>query len=532
MTDDISKGPAVPERKPPFDVLGVCIGRDVFGVANCNEYEIRKYTRPSLPSFADDERVKESERLGDDDVKGKTRYLRRRKLDDLNRTCEEGLWESGSEWLLLEIRTVSYEYWEARYGGKTHYFLGNTTTEEEMRKAVEKRGLELESLRKVKIDGIPGTSEMVDAACDFIRKRYGNNVILLQQKEALWRMDRFGNVALNRTLEAESMNSTIDKFTRMILRNLGCHFIRIPSDIISDAWQRWGDTPAHYIQEYYDYAYACVDDIVSGIPNLDRSLERRFMEFSAQLNAIRSGKMLSRKNAVSRVSDLMERRGNADLCIKAATHLRRRANNPMLEAELDGAMGKLWRDRADGKADPEKAMALMKSSAESGIEWAQTEYLGMLRASGNYEATLEAAIRFASLGNGEAIGFVGRAYKNGEGVGKDKAIAEKWLEEASVRDVKWAVLEYMQLLWEEDADILVEKAQRFANHSGIAMGYLGRAYRYGKGTKKDLAKAKECLSKAAEMKVPWAERELRSLDANMAKVQEAKSKRRDGTGGK
>ncbi len=513
MPDDgyCSKKQGVPERKPPLDVLGVCIARDVLGLANRREYEVRKYTRPSLPGFADDERVEESKRLTDSDVEGKTRYLRRRKLDDLNRTCEEGLLRSGSEWLILELRTVSYEYWEAEYGGKTHYFLANTTTEREMRRAIRRRGAKLRSLRKIRIDDIPDTPMMVEAACDFIRKRYGDKVILLQQKEAIWRMDHFGNVRLNRTLESESMNRTIDRYFRMFLENLGCQFVRMPPDIISDAWQMWGDSPAHYVQEYYDYAYACIDDIISGIPGLEESLDRRFMEFSAQIEAMRRRKMKSRKNSVSRVYNQLEKTGDADLSIKSAMRFKNWANNPMLEAELDGVMGKIWRDRTDGKADSEIAWKLIESSAENGVDWAQTEYLGMLRGSGDYGKMLEAAERYASQGNNEAIGFVGRAYKNGEGVMKDVKTAEMWLEEASVRDVKWAVQEYMQLLWDSDPDILVEKAERFAGHSAIAMGFLGRAYRDGRGTGKDPEKAKECLSDAAGRKVEWAKEELDAL---------------------
>ena len=500
-----------PERKPLFDILGVCVARDIFGLANGNMYEVRKYTRPSVPYFADDEYVKESRRLADTEVSGKTRYLRRRKLDDLNRTCREGLSGSGAEWLLLELRTVSYEYWEAVYGGKPHYFIGNTTTEEEMRRAVRKRGRKLESLRRIGINDIPGTPEMVGKACDFIRERYGGNVILLQQKEAVWHMGFSGKVALNRSAAAESMNSSIDRYFRMFLRNLGCRFVRMPPDIISDSWQRWGVSPAHYVQEYYDYAYACIDDIVRGIPDLDGSLDRRFEEFSAQLNAMRSGRMMSRNNAVSRIYSTLEKTGDTDLCIETALRFRENARNPLLEAELDGVMGKLLRDRTDGKADPGMAEELMGLSAEGGITWAQAEYLGMLRDSGRYAEMLGHASEYASRGCSEAMGFIGRAYMNGEGTGKNIGAALEWLERASAMDVEWAMQDYMQLLWDSDAGMLAEKAEGFSGHSGIAMGFLGRAYRDGRGVEKDLAKAREWLRKAAEKRVPWAREELEAL---------------------
>jgi hypothetical protein len=129
----------------------------------------------------------------------------------------------------------------------------------------------------------------------------------------------------------------------------------------------------HYIQEYYDYAYRCLDAIVKGAPDLDLLLEREFLKVCAAMDSIRSGRMLSRNNTVRRAENHWKTSDDADASISNAQLLMAEANNPLLEAELAGIVGRIWRDRTDGKADMRKASMWLKTASDGGIVWASKE---------------------------------------------------------------------------------------------------------------------------------------------------------------
>lgn len=92
----------------------------------------------------------------------------------------------------------------------------------------------------------------------------------------------------------------------------------------------------------------------------------------------------------------------------------------------------------------------------------------------------------------------------------------EWMRKAADQDLKWAKLEYIDILWNlntsktdkemfEFAKPFAEKGQR------DIQGRLGRMYRDGRGVDKDLNKASEWMRKAADQDLAWAKNELADI---------------------
>ncbi len=360
-------------KKVAFDILGVCVSRDVFGLANGNEYAVGKYTRLSIPYFSDMEEVDPECWITMDEVSGERNFHKRLKLDCLNMRYAEDLNSSGSDWLLLDVRTLTFGYFETKFGGKTHYYIGEKITEDEIRTATRKKGFEPESIRFLDTDDVPGIDGMIDRFCEFIKGRYWSNIIILEMKDALWHVDKEGKTGFLHDFPVDRRRRITGKYTEILRKKLGCRCIPMPSDVICDYLHLWGMSKGHFVQEYYDYAYRCVDAIVKGADDLDLRLETEFLEACAAMDAIRSGRMLSRNNTVRRAEEFWARTGDADASISNAQLLMAEANNPPLEAELAGIIGRIWRDRTDGKADAGKAASWMRAASDGGIAWASEE---------------------------------------------------------------------------------------------------------------------------------------------------------------
>ena len=118
---------------------------------------------------------------------------------------------------------------------------------------------------------------------------------------------------------------------------------------------------------------------------------------------------------------------------------------------------------------------------------------------------------------------LGRAYRDGRGIGVDLAKAADCMRKASV-GIPSAKNELIDVLWRintpESLKEMISVAAEFADKGdGGAMGRMGRAYRDGKGVSRDLVKAAEWMRKAKDRNVPWAEWELVGILWRIATVE-------------
>ncbi len=186
------------------------------------------------------------------------------------------------------------------------------------------------------------------------------------------------------------------------------------------------------------------------------------------------------------------------------------------------AMIRLGRAYRDGKGvgqDLEKAMEWMRKAANKNIAWAGNELFDILWKIGtpdSYREMVSVADTFAKQNDTNAMIRLGRAYRDGKGVGQDLEKAMEWMRKAANKNSVSAGNELFDILWKigtpDSYREMVSVADTFANQGNPhAMIRLGRAYRDGKGVGQDLEKAAEWIGQAVDMGAKWASNELVQL---------------------
>ena len=176
------------------------------------------------------------------------------------------------------------------------------------------------------------------------------------------------------------------------------------------------------------------------------------------------------------------------------------------EPHAMGYLARLYRDGKDVEADLEASEQWMRKSASGGVGWAQNELLDMLWKAKSYDEAFTLSKEYYEDGNKAAGARLGRCYRSGKGVEKDLSKAEECLRVAMDDGVAWARSELVEVLWstgryEEMVPLALEASKK---DDPKACGYLGMAYRDGKGVPADRKRAEELLGKAASKNKSWS----------------------------
>ena len=146
---------------------------------------------------------------------------------------------------------------------------------------------------------------------------------------------------------------------------------------------------------------------------------------------------------------------------------------------------------------------------EKNLEWTN-EFIDVLLKSTraeDHERAFGLCRSLAESGDSIAMVHLGRMYRDGKGTKKDIDKAKEWIGKAIEKDKKW-VKELIDVLLRSEMAKDHERAFELCRpvaESGdnLSRVYLGRMYRDGKGTKKDIDKAKEWIGKAFEKDLYW-----------------------------
>ncbi len=191
----------------------------------------------------------------------------------------------------------------------------------------------------------------------------------------------------------------------------------------------------------------------------------------------------------------------------------------LVTAELDEnpavriALSRLYISGKIVPKDLDKAVDLLGPIDDIG---ARSELLKVLWDQDNpssYDLMISTASFLAEKGEGIAMNTLGRAYRYGKGVQKDLETSAQWMRKSKSAKIRWAGIELVEVLWEIGTpDALREMTSTALGLSDKgdhrAEGYIGKAYRYGKGFQKDLNKAESMLKKSSSGGVSWASDEL------------------------
>ena len=182
-------------------------------------------------------------------------------------------------------------------------------------------------------------------------------------------------------------------------------------------------------------------------------------------------------------------------------------------------LARMYRDGKGTKKDVDKAIEFMRIASNNGNRWAKNELFDMLWKRNGEEDLKEAyevAFKHSSDGDAGANGRLARAYRDGKGVSEDLDKAIRHMRIAAGKDIKWAKNELFDMLWQRNGEEdLKEAYDTIFDYSkggdGSVLGRLARAYRDGKGVKKDTGKAIQLMRQAMDKNVKWAKNELIDL---------------------
>ncbi len=502
-------------KKVLIDVFGACTARDIFGFISNEKFEVGKsYQLSFLPLF-DDSDIFRINPVSPDDLNMKTGHGRMTAAADINRTALTGLKESNAEWIVIDVCSIPKGLWEASFGGETHYYSGDLVDRKSIERSISAKNLEMESLKMVSYDDVPDSENYIDLFCNFLKERYGENIILLEIKEALWHLDKEGNVSLVQDSGVEERCRQMDDYFLKFMNRLDCYYIRTPANVICDSYHHFGFNHVNYVQEWYDYANKCVELITSGDKDWLRKMDRMNIELTCLFDQIRSRNALSRTNTIRRFEEKYKSLSIAeeiDDLIHEMSDVVDLSNDHLMKSEIQGRIARIYRDRKDGNADADLAVEWMRKASDNGLGWAKNELFDLLWKINTPDSTLEMinlAYECASEGDALMMGRIGRAYREGRGVPKNLDAASKWMCKSAEMGCPWAKWEYYEILWKintpESLKTMIEYGQTESDKGNMELkARLARAYRDGKGVEKDLRKAANLMKETHAGNPQWS----------------------------
>ena len=429
---------------------------------------------------------------------------------DINKTVVNTLDSSGSKWLVVDSRVMGYGVCKVHLDdGSYEYLTGDISNTALPRLKPYNRDFEISEVDYLDL-------ELVGALylfTEWARKRYGNNIILVEVVETVQYLDHDGGVCVNTNpvplhhIEAEAF------FNKFFYEHTGCYVVRAPSVMLSDARHVWGLSPVHYLGEYYQYVYDSIHTIITCEPTRPiELLARLYNDVSYKIAQILAGSAKSERNSLERALDLAKN-GDSEGAFKILDSL-----DSQGVAMSHVYRARIYRDGLGVKTDIQEAIKHMRLASDYGVSVAGNELFDLLWKEAtldSYREAAEIARRFTEHGDAGAMGRLGRAYRDGRGVNQDLDKAAEWMRKAADKKMGWARNELFDILAkintpESNAEAFQVISKYAETMDAGAMGRLGRAYRDGRGVNQDLDKAAEWMRKAADID-KWWKKELDGL---------------------
>lgn len=178
--------------------------------------------------------------------------------------------------------------------------------------------------------------------------------------------------------------------------------------------------------------------------------------------------------------------------------------------EMEGRIGRAYWEGINCVKDLTKAKEWMLKSVENNIKWAEVYYFDILKEINTNDSKKELIYFSKKSNNSEIKARLARCYRDGYGVKRDLNMAAKLMYEATIYTYPvWAQWEYWDILWSintnKNDEMMITYGKPKAE-KGIKEfeGRMGRAYRDGRGVKKNTSLAAMYLKRAYEKNLWWA----------------------------
>jgi TPR repeat protein len=467
-------------------IFGCCVSGNSIRLSKPNEFNIKKFVQYFSPISMFD-KVEERNHVSNQECNfgnfstghWSTGHWMRSCTSALNGTIPETLVASGAGWIIIDNYCACFPSVKIVYPDKTVRKVQSNEPRSIMK--IINNSEKLTGSVCELIEELPDMDAWVPDFVDFLKKNYGNRIILIGVREAKYRIDDDNNI--ESTVDT-NVSKYISKIDKRILDELDCHYIEIPNNVIAVDHVN----PVHYIYEAYQYVVTSLRLIIkynytnSEIALIKEKYEKLFDSIlkkkTAPLNIIRKKLSSGQKDYLKQLD------GN-------------------ITPDAYRYKSQLYRKGTIVKKDAKKSLEYIKLAMANGNMSYASDYFRALcvqdwQSSNDFYVIIN---KLAEHGLPDAMEYLGRLYRDGKYVEKDLQKAIFWFKKAYGCGMTWAGIEASDILIKSsDVEDVREGLSILENESnkgdGTAMSRLGWAYNLGVGVEKNIDKAKKWLYKS------------------------------------
>ena len=438
--------------KIQLDIWGVCTTRDILGITGSDRYIVNAYFQLSIPPAFINEGVQDKIPISKDAVSSvqNTNYWRKTLAAEYNGIVLKTFNESASDWIVVDLRSILKGNYVVTIEEKQYYYSFQSNIDDSVfRNNIinywKNNGVIIDNAEIQKVDfiDVPGCDEIFDDFCSFLKKRYGKKIILVPLKQADYKVNGIGKATYIGHEDMDVRNLILDRYTCTFMDKVECYCIHVPANIVADDYHPWGSGDVHYVREFYDYGLKCLDIITSSYYDKLPCLDRVFLEYVMLFDQIRCGFSFTQYSTIHTFEKRIQTcssKENFDVIVSDCEHLSHAKCNFGVISEIEGRLARAYRDGKGVEKNIDESIRWMRAAAEKNSAWAKNELFDILWNIGtqeSYSEMIPIITESANTGDSGAMGRLGRAYRDGKGVGKDLDKAAEWMRKAVNKSVAW-----------------------------------------------------------------------------------------------
>lgn len=493
------------EKQIKVDVWGVCLSRDVFDICPIEGVSVNVYYSTD-PCVAMMPKIKQYH-LETADFEHLGNWRARNACFEFNREVIDKYANSDSDWLVTDLRLMTYPGYQISENGETIGYTGcwlnsNLSEKDIARYIASKYGknVEVNPIGREQLH----TEDCFEAWCDFIKRRYGDKVILIVPTEAaIGEMDD-GRIVVNAMRPARDLNNLLEsQWAIKFISKVHCCILNMPDSSIADYSHKWGYNPVHYDSSVYRSVHDAISELMFS-HRKDAIGERAFLSLKTAMYSKIVGRDNYLETELQKARKEFEEVRSEDDFEKFRKHYNEllvECEDPSVIAEYERFIGISYRDGRFVSRDAETAKQwLSRAALYSDVAcYNLFDILWQDKSDDAWMASIANAM--LSHGNGWAMNRIGRMYQYGRFYERNLEEARKWMKKAVEVGELWANNELFDVLWqmgtpEAYSEMIKIAKKQILQGDPNAKCRMARAYQYGKGVEKDTSKALELMKEA------------------------------------
>ncbi|MBP5735657.1 MAG: sel1 repeat family protein, partial [Candidatus Methanomethylophilaceae archaeon] len=336
------------------------------------------------------------------------------------------------------------------------------------------------------VDSLEDVKDDLESLSKFLKKNWARKIILICARPSAYRQEGQAIVPVTRNSPSVS-----DAICSAIMERVNCYLITIPSDCVSRSGK-----PFDYTEETTRFIRSVIDVIAV---KYDRSVvERLEIEYCKGMESM-----------IARSADSIKTKRKA---FRSAVKSKKSVEACLICGDLV-SMGDMWASSLAEESykvaskecdDPAVLAECLRKFSNAGMPWAKYALFDILWKDGNSTSDKEMIDVIAPLveeGDGIAMKRMGRAYRHGKGVEADLDKALEMMKAAHKLRTRGTSVELFDIYWAigtpEAYKSMIPIVKPLADKGNVpAMVRMARAYRDGKGVKKNLDESMRLYDKA------------------------------------